>query len=286
MTAEGASRTALGVARRRAAHQILDRPLVFQDPLAARILFDPLASFIASDANARGSRALRAFVAARSRYAEDQAAAFFRRGVMQYVVLGAGLDTFGYRNPYDPALKIFEVDHPNTQVWKRERLKAAAIDIPDSLMFVPVNFENESLDAALRNTPEFDATRPSFFSLLGVTPYLSKEAWLKTLKVVAGMPAGSGIAFDYAVPASSLNRWERMGLEMLSARVASIGEPFRLFMEPREVSQMLSELGFVEIEDLGQQEINTLYFRDREDGLRIASAVGRILSARVGQAPV
>jgi methyltransferase (TIGR00027 family) len=223
-------------------------------------------------------------VAARSRYAEDQAAAFFCRGITQYVVLGAGLDTFAYRNPYEPALRVFEVDHSNTQGWKREQLRAAAIAIPESLTFVPVNFEKESLDSALRNTPTFDATRPSFFSLLGVTPYLTKEAWLETLAVVAGMAPGSGIAFDYGVPASSLKVWEQIGLEMLSARVARIGEPFRLFLEPEEVSHLLGELGFTDIEDLGQEEINTLYFQNRDDGLRIAGAAGRILSARVGKA--
>jgi methyltransferase (TIGR00027 family) len=179
---------------------------------------------------------------------------------------------------------VFEVDHPNTQGWKREQLRAAAIAIPESLTFVPVNFEKESLDSALRNTPTFDATRPSFFSLLGVTPYLTKEAWLETLAVVAGMAPGSGIAFDYGVPASSLKVWEQIGLEMLSARVARIGEPFRLFLEPEEVSHLLGELGFTDIDDLGQEEINTLYFQNRDDGLRIAGAAGRILSARVGKA--
>jgi O-methyltransferase involved in polyketide biosynthesis len=99
------------------------------------------------------------------------------------------------------------------------------------------------------------------------------------------MPAGSGIAFDYAVPASFLNAREQMGLEILSARVACIGEPFRLFLESPEVRQLLSGLGFVDIEDLGQQEINSLYFQGREDGLRIASAAGRIVSARVDAAP-
>jgi methyltransferase (TIGR00027 family) len=282
MTADGASRTASGVAKRRAAHQILDRPLVFRDPLAERVVFGPPEPLVAADANSRGSRALRAFVAARSRYAEDQAAASFHRGVTQYVVLGAGLDTFGYRNPYKSALRVFEVDHPNTQTWKRERLKAAGIAIPRSLTFVPVDFEKDRLDAALRNTPEFDATRPSFFSLLGVTPYLTKEAWLETLKVVARMPAGSGIAFDYAVPASLLDVREQMSLGTLSAKVARIGEPFRLFLEPREVLHVLGGLGFRDIEDLGQAEINALYFQDREDGLRIRSAAGRILSALVG----
>jgi methyltransferase (TIGR00027 family) len=261
----------------------LDRPLVFRDSLAERIIGDQSGPVVTADANSRGSRALRAFVAARSRYAEDQAAAFFCRGTTQYVVLGAGLDTFGYRNSYAPALRVFEVDHPNTQGWKREQLRAAAITIPDSLTFVPVDFEKESLDAALRNTPTFDATRCSFFSLLGVTPYLTKEAWLETLTVVAGMPAGSGIAFDYGVPASALNVWEQIGLEMLSARVARIGEPFRLFLEPQEVFHLLGELGFTNIEDLGQKEINARYFQDREDGLRIASAAGRILSAQVGK---
>ena len=275
------SRTALGVARRRAAHQLLDRPLVFDDPLAERILDGAEAS----GSNPHASRTLGAFVAARSRYAEDQLGRFFARAVRQYVILGAGLDTFAYRNPFAPALNVFEVDHPDTQVWKRERLRAARIAIPDSLRFVPVNFEKQDLGQALADALGFDAKRPAFFSLLGVTPYLTRDSVVTTLRVIAAMPEASGVVFDYAVPAASLSVRDRIGLRMLSARVLQIGEAFRLFLKPAELRETMRKMGFSSIQDLGQEEINELYFKQRTDGLRIGSALGRLLSASAGGGP-
>ena len=266
----------MGVATRRAVHQRLDHPIVFRDPLAEKIVGD-------GDRTSRSdSRLLRAFVAARSRFAEDELAAFHARGIRQYVILGAGLDTFAYRNSYSPALQVFEVDHPATQAWKIEKLHNAGIAIPESMRFVPVNFETQEMAQALADTPGFDAAKPVFFSLLGVTPYLTREALLATLRVIAAMAAGSGVVFDYALPAASLNLRDRIGLKLLSAKVARIGEVFRLFLEAREIFGVLGELGFTGIEDLGEQEINARYFQGRSDGLRIRGAMGRMLSAAVG----
>ncbi len=271
------SRTALGLARHRAAHQVLDHPIVFRDPLAEKIV----GSEERFSRNSPGSRLLRVFIAARSRYAEDELAAFFTRGVRQYVVLGAGLDTFTYRHPYAPELKVFEVDHPDTQAWKIERLRAACIPIPDSLQFVPVNFEHERLIQALENAQGFNVAAPAFFSLLGVTPYLTKDPLLSTLAAIASMPAGTGVVFDYVIPAACLSLLDKIGLQMLSARVAKLGEVFRLFLEPDEISATLRNLGFAHLEDLGQHEINSRYFQNWSGGLRIGSAAGRILSATV-----
>ena len=284
MTPGSASATALGVAKRRAAHQLLDHPVVFPDSLADKILhgIDGLSLPTSAAApGSRGSRFLRAFVAARSRYTEDELSSFFARGCRQYVVLGAGLDTFAYRNPYTPALKVFEVDHPHTQAWKIERLSTAGIPIPGSLTFVPVNFEIEDLAPALHASPAFNSAFPAFFSLLGVTPYLTRDALLRTLAVIAAMPPGSGIVFDYAVPAASLPLFDRIGLSLLSARVARIGEAFHLFLAPQELSSILRGLGFVCVQDLGQQEINSHYFQNRWDGLRIGSRMSRLASAIV-----
>lgn len=277
------SRTALGVARRRAAHQVFDDPVVFRDPLAERMVADlqTLRSFKTLSRNSRSSRLLRAFIAARSRYAEDELAIFFARGVRQYVVLGAGLDTFAYRNPYAPELRVFEVDHPDTQAWKIERLRAAGIRIPGSLSFVPVNFERQRFGPVLEDTPGFNGAARAFFSWLGVTPYLTRDALLMTLRAVGSMPENSAIVLDYAVPAETLDLQERIGLSTLAARVARIGEPFQLFLEPPEISAILHDAGFTRIEDLGQQEINARYFEGRTDGLRIGSTAGRILSATV-----
>jgi methyltransferase (TIGR00027 family) len=277
MRAGVASKTALGVAIRRAAHQIFDSPVVFHDPLAQRIIGDTGGASLSGKADT--SRGLRAFVIARSQFAEDELAEFYARGIRSYVILGAGLDTFAYRNPYSPELKVFEVDHPDTQNWKMERLRAGGIEVPESLRFVPVDFEMQPLGQALRDAPGFETTRPVFFSLLGVTPYLTHKTLLTTLEAIASMPSGSGVVFDYAVPAASLSLMDKIGLSALSARVEQAGESFRLFIEPPKLRGILEELGLACTEDMGRQEINSLYFQNRKDGLRVRSNLGRIVCA-------
>src|SRR5216684_4200589 len=140
------SRTAQRVAIRRAAHQLLDEPTVLHDPLALRIIGSEAEEALRSNPKEKHafSLAFRAFMAARSRYAEDELARAVALGVEQYVVLGAGLDTFAYRNPYQ-RLRVFEVDHPDTQSWKRKQVQAAGISVPTSLIFVPIDFEQQTL---------------------------------------------------------------------------------------------------------------------------------------------
>ena len=164
------SRTARGAALQRAAHQILETPHVFDDPLALRIFGAEGVAWLGRNLEnyrSAASRSMRAFLVVRSRYAEDELARAYARGVRQYVVLGAGLDTFAYRNPHR-RLKVFEVDHPSTQAWKRSRLQEQSIDIPRSLTFAPVDFETQTLASGLR-AAGFRADRPAFFSWLGVT---------------------------------------------------------------------------------------------------------------------
>jgi methyltransferase (TIGR00027 family) len=158
------SKTAQRVAIRRAAHQVLDHPRVLDDPLALRIIGVEAARELRSDPreNHKFSRAFRAFMAARSRYAEDELAQAVECGVSQYVILGAGLDTFAYRNPH-ASLHVFEVDHPATQGWKRDQLREAGIPIPQSLTFVPIDFEHQTLESALMNAG-LDCASPAFFS--------------------------------------------------------------------------------------------------------------------------
>jgi methyltransferase (TIGR00027 family) len=273
------SRTALRVAVRRAAHQILDRPLILDDPLALRIIGPEEASkFSASPREDTASRGLRAFMAVRSRFAEDQLANSVGSGILQYVVLGAGLDTFACRNPH-PGLRVFEVDHPATQQWKCDRLEAAGIAIPPEAVFVPVDFERETLGSALERGG-FRMDHPAFFSWLGVVPYLSERAFEETLNFIAAMPKPSGVVFDYAVARSSLTWKERFALDRLAARVAAAGEPFQLFFEPEQLAAQLRKAGFVQVEDLGANELNSRYFSGRTDGLQLRGNLGRLLSAR------
>ncbi|HEY7289500.1 MAG TPA: class I SAM-dependent methyltransferase [Vicinamibacterales bacterium] len=272
------SRTAFGVAVRRATHQVLDGGRVFADPLAIRIIGDDGRQRLQAqvDAPVDASRTLRLFVAARSRYAEDQLAAAVESGVHQYVILGAGLDTFAYRNPH-PALRVFEVDHPATQGLKLERLRTEGIAVPASAAFVPVDFEKTTLRAGLQSVG-FGMNEPAFFSWLGVTPYLTRDACFDTLRFIADRSAGSGVVFDFAVSREMLGPMEKMVLDALSARVARAGEPFRLFFNPDALEADLGKLGFRRIEILDSREIDRRYFNGREKRLR-AGSLGRLLAA-------
>ena len=266
---------------RRAVHQLLDQPRVFDDPLALAIVGEEAARSLEDPASRfRELPHLRAFVAARSRFAEDEFKAAFDRGVRQYVVLGAGLDTFAYRNPYaGSGMRVFEIDHPATQAWKRERLATTGIAEPPSLTFVPLDFEKRSLGEALEQSG-FLVRKPTFFSWLGVVAYLTREAAQSTLQWIGSLPTGSGVVFDYSISPKSLEPHQRAAFDELASRVARIGEPFQLFFEPDELAAMLREMGFRHIEDLGAAEIDRRYYSDRTDGLYVGG-FAHLISARV-----
>jgi len=255
---------------------------VLDDPLAVRIIGAEYAARIKAGVTENSgvvSKSLRAFLVARSRYAEDELARAVSDGVRQCVVLGAGLDTFAYRNPFaSRGLRVFEMDHPATQAWKRDRLRAAEIKVSPETVFVPVDFERETIADELRRAG-FALRGKAFFSWLGVAPYLTDRAFAETMGFIASMPAGSGVVFDYAVPRSTLNFLERLAFDRISARVAGAGEPFRLFFEPAELEAHLRGMGFLQIENLGVKEINSRYFVGREDRLRVRGALGRAISA-------
>jgi methyltransferase (TIGR00027 family) len=260
------SKTALRVALRRAAHQIMDRPPVLDDPIAIRLVGSEFKRDM-ERAQHRVARDFRAFMAARSRFVEDQLAQAVGLGIDQYVVLGAGLDTFAWRNPF-AGLRVFEVDFPATQDWKRGMLDEAGLANPAELTFVPLDFEHKTLAAGLIEAG-FDAAKPAFFSWLGVVPYLTREAFRATLGDIARMPAGTGLGFDYGLSAEVLGPLRRLALKALSERVASAGEPFKLLFTPQELESELDHAGFVRIEQWDASRLNTLYFAGRVDGLKL-----------------
>lgn len=275
------SRTALRVAMRRAAHQMYDaQPLVLEDPIAVPILGREYLHEVERTRfklHKPHSVALRAFLVARSRYAEELLAQAVARGVTQYVLLGAGLDTFAHRNPH-PALHVFEVDHPATQQWKRELLSANNLSTPESLTYVPVDFEHQQLATQLAEAG-FDASRPAFFAWLGVVPYLTQPAFRSTIALIASQPSGSGVVMDYGQPREVLPLLEQLARDSMASRVALAGEPFQLFFTPQ---QMAAELAaFRDLEDLGSAELNARYFAGRTDNLKLLGAGGRIVSAWV-----
>jgi methyltransferase (TIGR00027 family) len=267
---------------RRAAHQLYDaRPLVFDDPIAVAILGPHAQELERTPGRDPANKArpfsiaLRAFLVARSRYAEDLLAHAVARGVNQYVLLGAGLDTFAHRNPY-PALRVFEVDHPATQQWKRDLLHSGGLPSPANLAYAPVDFERQSLPEQLL-AAGFCSAAPAFFGWLGVVPYITLAAFRSTIRFISTQPRGSGVVFDYGQPRSVLAPLEQLAHDSLAARVHLAGEAFQLFFTRADVAAELA--AFRELEDLGSPEINARYFAGRSDGLKLLGSAGRLVSA-------
>jgi methyltransferase (TIGR00027 family) len=277
------SRTAYLVAASRAAHQLFDLPRVFADPVALPILGPEAAAEIRAAQwrfNTLYSRYLRAFVVARSRIAEDALSEAVARGVRQYVLLGAGLDTFAHRNPHAAlGLRVFEVDHPATQEWKRQLLSRARLPTPQSLIYVPINFETDQLPERLRANG-FRADGPVFFAWLGVTVYLTHDAIQQTLRFVAQSTDRSGIVFDYMILPSGPGLLRRLGRKLLLRRFAAIGEPWQTFFEPARLHDELTKLGFATVRDFGTDEMNARYFNHAGARLRVGG-FGRVVLAWV-----
>jgi len=266
------SRTAFGVAVRRAIHQLHDAPpLILTDPIAVPLLGAALLPELEKakpDLDDHRHIALRAWLVARSRYAEGALAQAVSQGVRQYVLLGAGLDTFAYRNPH-PQLRIFEVDHPATQQWKRGLVAAAQLPHPTSLTYAPATSNLNPSKLQLQQAG-FDPAAPAFFAMLGVVLYLTLSSFRATLGYLAARPPGSGLVFDYTQPRAILPPAEQVSRDLFDARVASIGEPHRLSFTPAEAARELAD--FYNIEDLGTDELNSRYFAQRTDTLRLYGA--------------
>ncbi len=213
-------------------------------------------------------------MAARSRYAEDSLA---EAGYRQYVILGAGLDTFAYRNP-DAGPRVFEIDHPSTQAWKLSLLAEAGIAIPQSVAHVPVDLARQSLAPQLREAG-FDASQPASFSWLGVTAYLDEDAILAILGAVYALHPGNRIVFDYMLPRSSLSFRGSLAHWAISRYVARLGEPMKPGFTPEAMREHLANIGFRKVVDIGCPELNSRYFAGRSDNLRIAGRLARVVSA-------
>lgn len=271
MQAGRPSETALRAARARARHQIIDKPVVLDDPLALRMLGPQEAAAIRS-ADSAGTfieRTLRGGLVARSLIAEDALADSLRQGVRQYVVLGAGLDTWACRQSDPPAgLRVFEVDHPDTQRWKRQLLAEAAIVEPGHLRFAPADFERQTLGDALA-AAGFDAGQPAFFSWLGVTMYLPRTAVMATLRYVASLPAPTRIAFDCIYRPAPLNLPGHLMLRALSRRYARMGEPWHIYFSRHHLADDLRAIGLPWVETLSTAEMGRRVFPARRDGLRV-----------------
>ena len=297
----------LNVAKYRAAHQTFDNPKILEDPLTLRIIGAEAESRLRSSlAQYRkpAERAFRAAVMVRNRYAEDELARSVQKGVRQYVILGAGLDTFAYRNPF-PLLRVFEVDHPTTQAWKRSCLEKAAIPIPASVTYVSVDFDRQMMTDALRQSG-FRSDELAFISFIGVVRYLSRETFISVLtSIVSSMRAGSEVVFDFGSPPSLLQvlrgralpgrtevifdsssfpslpqRLRELAYGMIVNR-RSRNNGFRpTYLDVAPLTRDLKRIGFADVQLFGPKELNVRYCKNRTDGLRIQNNI-HLVKARV-----
>lgn len=255
----GPSWTARAAAFHRAAHQVLEGGRIFCDPLALRILGEDAESVVREAEERPAGRRMRLFIAARSRFAEDAVACAVEHGVRQLVTLGAGLDTYAYRGVCRERLRIFEVDHPATQAWKRQRLAEAGIPLPSGVSFAPVDFESQTLAGRLE-AAGFDRSQQTFFLWLGVVPYLTVEAVWSTLGFIAGLPNGAHVVFDYSDPPETLTQEMRLRHDRRVAHAAELGEPWIHYCDPVDLHAGLARLGFRTVQDLGPPQIAARYF--------------------------
>jgi methyltransferase (TIGR00027 family) len=277
------SRTALATSLMRSAHTRRDPHPLINDPWGDRLVPESAKRAMASsdealDASLMSSRSY-ANVITRTKYAEDALQAGVSQGVRQYVLIGAGFDSFALRLPKFAAdLQIFEIDFPATQSLKVERIAACGIALPDSVHFVAADLSKESVAAALARS-SFKTNRLTFFSWLGVTIYLTREANLATLKSIASCsPAGSEVVFTYFD--ERVFQAQSESFRELQQRVAAIGEPFLSGFNPDELAANLAACGLDLVEDLNGAEAAARYDRDGEHGLG-QSRFSHIALARV-----
>jgi methyltransferase (TIGR00027 family) len=258
MKAHEPSRTALMIARQRAAHQVLDHGAILDDPFALKILGEDerdLSQF--AEAHPLASIG-RLFTTARSRIAEDALSKAVERGVRQVVILGAGLDTSALRSPYGARkIVVYEVDHPATQEWKRQRLAEAEIAVPPWLILVPVDFERDDVGEKLA-TAGFQRNSLAFFTWLGVVPYLTQHAIGSTLDYIASIP-NSEVVFDYMGSPETFSEELRELEKQRAEQLKRIDEPSASRFAPADMAAILRWHGFGHIEDIPFQEIRSRF---------------------------
>jgi methyltransferase (TIGR00027 family) len=277
MRDDGASRTAFGAAQHRQYHQVFDgTPKILEDRIIGKLLGSgSLESLMARKAyfDSAAGRGLRSSIVLRGRYAEDRLRIAVDEGIGQVLFLGAGLETYAYRqaNPKRPR-RIFEIDHPSTQGRKRGLLESAGLAMPENLVFVPVDFESMDLMAELGNA-QFARGEPSFISWLGVTVYLTEAAIDEVLSFAAGLAKGSQLVLSYAEPPTE--SVPAIGRATIAQRAEAAGEPWISFFAPEEMEAKLRAHGFSEILRLGPEEAERL-FAGRTDGLRAPRRPGLV----------
>ncbi len=281
MDGSGPSATASGAAMLRAAHLLVDdEPKIFRDEWAVFFL-DERRRAMAANRAAIGTditRASRSTVTARAALTEAEVDGFVATGGTQYVVLGAGYDSFALRRgDVAEQLTVYEVDHPQTQGAKRRQLREGGIAEPVNVRYVPVDFETQDVAVELVRAGWL-RDRPTFFSWLGVTMYLTDGATFATLELVAACPSGSAVAFQYSVKGPTVLASDLDIRDRASVGVAAQGEPWINFYEPDVLASRLFTAGFSVVDDLRRAELQPRFFAARNDGLWWPSTNGMVIA--------
>ncbi|WP_019929036.1 SAM-dependent methyltransferase [Nocardia sp. BMG111209] len=265
--------TAVRVALWRARHLEVDAaPPVLADDVGLRLV-DPEPGWRErGDMHPQGTAGFRASIVARARFIEDLVTEQVDAGVGQYLLLGAGLDTFAQRRAdLGSRLRVFEVERPGTQAWKRHRLIELGYGVPEWLRLVPVDFEaGEDWWEKVR-AGGFDAARPAVVASAGVSMYLTREATAATLRRSAGLAPGSTVVMTFLLPAELVDEADRTGLEMSQRGAQAAGTPFLSFYAPDDMLALARSAGFAEVRHVSGKALGDRYFADRTDGLRPSS---------------
>jgi len=274
--------TAARVALWRALHAEADAtPHVLDDRVGLLLLAPGENWRDRGDMNLQFTRPFRASIVARARFIEDLVAEQSERGVSQYVILGAGLDSFVQRKPSVAShLAVFEVDRPGPQEWKRRRLVELGFGIPDCLRFVPVDFEEGELWQDKLSDEGFDYGKPAVVVSTGVSMYLSKEANAETLRQVASFAPGSTFAMTFLCPMDMVDPEVRPGMEMAEKGARASGTPFISYFTPQDIQALAVESGFKEARHVSSAALARRYFAGRPDGLRPPGNAEELLVAR------
>jgi methyltransferase (TIGR00027 family) len=265
--------TAVRVALWRAMHTLVDPPPhVLTDEIGLRLIDPPAGWRDRGDMHPDGTRTFRASIVARSRFTEDLVIEQAGQGVAQYVLLGAGLDTFVQRHPEAAArLQVFEVDQPGAQAWKRQRLTELGYGVPDRLHLVGDDFETGGSWWRKLTAAGFDPGRPAVVASLGVSMYLTRAANLATLHQLAALAPGSTLVMTFQPPLKLLEPAERAGREYAERGARASGTPFLSFFSPADILELAQEAGFAQARHVPAAELNQRYFSGRDDGLRTSS---------------
>ncbi len=276
-----ADSTAVRVALWRALHLEVDSPPpVLEDEIGLRLAAPEEGWRRRPDMDPQATRPFRASIVARARFIEDLVVEQAARGVGQYVILGAGLDTFAQRRPeVAGGLTVFEVDQPGPQAWKRQRLIELGFGIPEWLRLVPVDFESGSSWWERLAAAGFDAGKPAVVTSTGVSMYLTEEATMATLRQAATLAAGSTFAMTFLLPLELADPEVRPGLQMAEKGARASGTPFISFFTPAKMLALAREAGFQRAEHVSAATLTQRYFAGRTDGFRPPNNAEELLVA-------